>query len=66
MTSVKEIERAIEQLPKSEVAELALWFEKFESELWDEQIERDLAAGRFDAIYSEAISDFESGQAREL
>ena len=66
MTNVKEIEKAIEQLPKSEVAELAVWFEKFESELWDDQIERDATTGRFDAIYSEAAADFESGQTREL
>lgn len=47
--SVKDIERAIEQLPPSEVAELSQWFEEFQAQAWDKQIERDARAGRFDA-----------------
>ena len=66
MTTVREIERAIEQLPKSELAELSEWFEKFESDFWDEQIDRDVAAGRFKDLYAEAVADFESGRTKPL
>lgn len=40
--SLQEIEQAIARLPRSEVAKLSLWLEKFEADLWDEQVERDL------------------------
>ena len=36
--SLKEIEKAIEELPRHEVTELSQWFEEFENQLWDEQI----------------------------
>lgn len=35
--TVKDIERAITQLPRSEVAELAAWFEKFEARIYQER-----------------------------
>lgn len=66
MTTVKEIERAIESLPKSDIAELSTWFEKFESEMWDDQIEDDAESGRFDELIAEAIADHKSGATREL
>ena len=63
---VKEIEIAITELPASEVAELAAWFEKFHSELWDAQIERDLNAGRLDGLLKEAEQDLEAGRCEPL
>lgn len=66
MTTVKEIERAIESLPKSDIAELATWFEKFESEMWDDQIENDAANGRFDDIFAEVVAEHAAGRTREL
>jgi len=40
--SIQEIEQAIARLPRSEVALLSQWLEKFEADLWNEQVERDL------------------------
>lgn len=57
MTSVKEIEKAIESLPKNEIAELSAWFEKFEAELWDDEIEKDVENGRFADLFAEAAAD---------
>ncbi len=45
--TVKDIEDAISQLPRSELAELSAWFDDFEEQLWDEQIESDAIAGQF-------------------
>jgi hypothetical protein len=64
--TVRYIERAIENLPKNELAELSAWFEKYEAEMWDEQIENDLATGRFEALRSEAMADFDVGRTRPL
>jgi hypothetical protein len=66
MTSVKDIEKAIENLPESDLAELSAWFEKYEAEVWDKQFETDVAAGHFDQLRAEAIADFEAGRTTPL
>lgn len=63
---IKEIESAIAQLPPSELAELAKWFEEFQAQLWDEQLERDVKAGRLDTLLEQAEQDFEQGQCEPL
>ena len=64
--NIKEIESAIAQLPPSELAALAKWFEGFHGQAWDEQLERDLQAGRLEALIEEAEQDFERGQCEPL
>ncbi len=63
---IKEIESAIAQLPSSELAELAKWFEEFHAQVWDEQLEQDVKAGRLDALLKRAEQDFEQGQCEPL
>lgn len=63
---VKEIESAISNLPPAEIAELARWFEEFHAQIWDQQIEKDLKAGRLDSLLEEAKQDLESNRCREL
>ena len=63
---IKEIESAIAQLPPSELAKLAKWFEEFQAQAWDEQLEYDLKAGRLDALIKQAEHDFEQGQCEPL
>jgi hypothetical protein len=63
---VKEIESAIANLPPAKIAELAKWFEEFQAKIWDQQIERDLKAGRLDSLLEEAKQDLESNRCRDL
>ena len=63
---VKEIESAIAKLPPGEIAKLAKWFEEFYAQRWDEQIERDLKAGRLDALLEEAKQDLEANRCEPL
>ena len=63
---IKEIESAIAQLPPSELAELAKWFEEFQAQVWDEQLEQDVKAGRLDALLEQAEQDFEQGLCEPL
>jgi hypothetical protein len=63
---IKEIESAIAQLPLSELAELARWFEEFQAGAWDAQLEQDVRAGRLDALVRQAGQDFEQGQCKPL
>ena len=63
---IKEIESAITQLPPSELAELAKWFEEFQAQVWDERLEQDMNAGRLDTLLEQAEQDFEQGQCKPL
>ena len=58
---VKQIERAIAQLPAKDLAELFVWLEDYHAEVWDRQIEEDLAAGRLDALLVEVDEACEAG-----
>jgi hypothetical protein len=63
---IKEIESAIAQLRPSDLAELAAWFEEFQAQVWDNQLEQDVKGGRLDALLEQAESDFEQGQCKPL
>lgn len=66
MSTAAEIERAIEQLPASELVKLREWFAAFDGERWDRQFEADAQSGRLDALADEALDDFRNGQSRDL
>jgi hypothetical protein len=59
MSTVQEIETAIEKLGDTEFAELKAW-------LWDAEIERDAKAGRLDDLADEAIREFKAGRTTAL
>jgi hypothetical protein len=66
MTAVEAIEQEIKKLSPNELAELRLWFAKFDADSWDAQIESDAAAGKLDALAAEALAEYEAGKAREI
>ena len=63
---VQEIESAITQLPRAQVAELATWFEQFHAQLWDAQIEQDTRDGRLDSLLEETKQDLAAGRCESL
>jgi hypothetical protein len=66
MSTVPEIERAIEQLPPDELSRFRAWFASFDAERWDRQFESDVAAGRLDRLADEAIADLRNGRCTDL
>ena len=64
--SLYEIEKAIEQLPASELSELAIWIAERHHAVWDAQIENDLESGRLNNLLSEVEQEYKSGLARPL
>ena len=66
MGNVKSIEKAVESLPPSELAEFRHWFAEFDGAAWDHQIEHDADSGKLDSMAAEALADYRSGKAREL
>ena len=66
MGDVKSIEKAVEALPPSELAQFRHWFAEFDAAAWDRQVELDAAAGKLDGLAAEALDDYRTGSAREL
>lgn len=64
--SIKEIELAITQLTSEELSQFIAWFEEFQSQMWDKQIEKDREAGRLDKLIKDAEEDFKAGRCKPL
>jgi tRNA A22 N-methylase len=56
MSQLEQIETAILSLPSHDFEKLRQWFLNLDYELWDEQIERDIADGKLEALAAEAIA----------
>ena len=66
MRTVEEIEQAVAQLSKDQLAEFRAWYEQFSADAWDWQIEEDIAAGKLDALADAAIADHRAGRSKKL
>ncbi|MEA2876986.1 MAG: hypothetical protein QOF14_2182 [Hyphomicrobiales bacterium] len=66
MTTVEDIEKAIEKLGAREFDRLRAWFEGYQAARFDEKITRDAEAGKLDRLADVAVADFRKGRAREL
>ncbi len=64
--NIAELESAVAQLPREELAEFSKWFEEFMADQGDRQIEADILAGRLDAAGQRADEDFIAGRATPL
>lgn len=65
MLSLKDLEKAVLELPPKDLAEFAAWFEELLADQWDRRIEADAAAGKFDRLAREAEEDFNAGRCTE-
>ena len=65
MSTVQEIEAAIEQLPREEFMVLADKIAARKADFWDEQIDADAAAGRLDFLFDEAAAEKQTGDLRD-
>lgn len=62
MSTVEEIETAIEKLPREELFELTSWLSGKFSSAWDAQIEEDVSAGRLDELARVALVEHRAGK----
>ncbi|MBC8549954.1 MAG: hypothetical protein H8D23_09910 [Candidatus Brocadiales bacterium] len=66
MTTVEAIEKEIEKLSPTELAEFRRWYTDFDADAWDAQIEADAASGKLDVLAEEALAEYKAGKAREI
>ena len=66
MTTRLDVESAIKQLPEGEVRNLAKWLQDYLDEMWDRQIEADLASGKLDRLIAQVEEDIAANNVRDL
>ena len=60
MTSIKEIENAIQSLHPGEMKQFRAWFADFDAKAWDAQIENDIVSGKLDKIADQARKSYQN------
>jgi anti-sigma factor RsiW len=65
VSTVVEIENAIDRLPPVERAQVAAWLARREAQDWDAQMDADAAAGKLDFLFREAADERKSGQLKD-
>ena len=66
MSKVEQLEQQIQSLSPQELAELRTWFHEFDWQMWDGQLERDIARGKLDQLADEALRDHATGKTTPL
>lgn len=66
MTTLPEIEAAIKQLPEGDIRQLSVWLQEYLDEMWDRQIEADLALGKLDKLIAKTEADIAANRVRDL
>lgn len=60
MMTLEQIESAILQLSPHELEKLMKCFANLDYQRWDEQLEKDVADGKLEALAAEATAEFEA------
>jgi hypothetical protein len=66
MTRVQELEQEVRKLAPSELSAFRKWFQDYDSDLWDSQIEEDALTGKLDRLAQKALEDHKAGKTSEI
>ena len=66
MSTVAEIENALQALPVKDAWTVAGWLQQYLDEKWDRQIDADIAAGKLDKLADKALGDYRAGRVKPL
>jgi hypothetical protein len=66
MSKVESLEREIEKLTPEELAAFREWFTTYDADAWDQQIERDVSAGKLDRLAAEALAAHDRGRTKGM
>ena len=58
MTTLKEIEKAVSNLSEERLSEFREWFNKFNNQMWDKKLKKDIDSGKLNNMVSEALNDY--------
>jgi len=66
VASLENLEKEVAQLPQAQLRKFRAWYEKFDSDNWDEQIEADVDSGKLDQLAETALADHLAGNSKKL
>ncbi|MDA8306148.1 MAG: hypothetical protein M0Z81_04895 [Deltaproteobacteria bacterium] len=66
MTRIQKLEQEVRKLAPSELAAFRKWFQDYDSDQWDRQIEEDALTGKLDRLAQKALADYKAGKTSEL
>jgi len=66
MSKIEELEQKVQALSPEELAQFREWFLEFDWVAWDRQLERDVHAGKLDALAEKALRDHAAGKTKPL
>jgi hypothetical protein len=66
MSDVEKLERQVKDLSPEELAAFRKWFLAYDWEVWDRQLEQDVAAGKLDALAEKALRDHAAGKSTKF
>jgi hypothetical protein len=66
MSRLEQLEQQIAELNESELKALRAWFERYDAEVWDRQIESNAKRGKLGRLAERALSDHRVGRSTEL
>ena len=66
MSKIEELEQKVQALSPEELAQFREWFLEFDWAVWDRQLERDVRAGKLDALAEKALRDHAAGKTKLL
>lgn len=64
--SLAELEKEVLKLSPGELSAFTRWLDEYAARSWDEELERDIAAGKLDRLARKADEDFAAGRCNEL
>jgi len=66
MSKLEALEKKVSGLSAQELAQFRRWFAEFDAAAWDSQIERDVKAGKLDALADEALREHAARKSTEF
>ena len=66
MTQLEALEQEVQRLAPEDYQAFRRWLADYDWQLWDEELERDVAAGKLDKLGEEALRDFERGDYTDI
>ena len=66
MTTADEIKQVILTLPEAEYARIMDWLHELAEDAWDREFEKDVRAGRLDALAAETLEAKAKGELKDL
>ena len=66
MDKVERLEEQVQELSPDELAQFRAWFLEYDWAAWDQQVERDVQAGKLDGLADQTLRDHAAGKTRPL